>query len=102
MAMGSGALFSYYFGRKEEARMKSCMRLSFLLIGGVTVALNLLVMAFCCPVSWGLRTAACFWLRFLVSGLFSFYQSFIITAPTAVCNRHFRFRKPLHPSGNLL
>jgi putative MATE family efflux protein len=56
MAMGSGALFSYYFGRKEEARMKSCMRLSFLLIGGVTVALNLLVMAFCRPILRLLRT----------------------------------------------
>ncbi len=56
MAMGSGALFSYYFGRKEEARMKSTMRLSFLLIGGVTVALNLLVMAFCRPILRLLRT----------------------------------------------
>ncbi|MCI9336761.1 MAG: MATE family efflux transporter [Lachnospiraceae bacterium] len=56
MAMGSGALFSYYFGRKEEARMKSCMRLSFLLIGGVTVALNLLVMAFCRPILRLLQT----------------------------------------------
>ena len=51
-----GALFSYYFGRKEEARMKSTMRLSFLLIGGVTVALNLLVMAFCRPILRLLRT----------------------------------------------
>ncbi len=56
MAMGSGALFSYYFGRKEEARMKSAMRLSFLLIGGTTVLLNLLVMAFCRPILRLLQT----------------------------------------------
>lgn len=36
--------------------MKSTMRLSFLLIGGVTVALNLLVMAFCRPILRLLRT----------------------------------------------
>ena len=56
MCMGSGALFSYYFGRKEEARMKSCMRLSFLLIGGATVLLNVLVMAFCHPILRLLQT----------------------------------------------
>ena len=56
MCMGSGALFSYYFGRKEEARMKSCMRLSFLLIGGATVLLNVLVMSFCHPILRLLQT----------------------------------------------
>lgn len=56
MCMGSGALFSYYFGRKEEARMKSCMRLSFLLIGGATMLLNVLVMAFCRPILRLLQT----------------------------------------------
>ncbi len=56
MCMGSGALFSYYFGRKEETRMKSCMRLSFLLIGGATMLLNVLVMAFCRPILRLLQT----------------------------------------------
>lgn len=56
MCMGSGALFSYYFGRKEEARMKNCMELSFLLIGGVTLLLNLTVMAFCRPILRLLQT----------------------------------------------
>ena len=46
MCMGSGALFSYYFGKKNEERMKSSMQLSFLLIGGITVLLNILVMLF--------------------------------------------------------
>lgn len=50
MCMGSGALLSYYYGKKEEGRMKSSMQLSFLLIGGVTVFLNLLVMVFCNPI----------------------------------------------------
>ena len=56
MCMGCGALFSYYFGRKEESRMKSAMRLSFLLIGGATVLLNLLVMALCRPILRLLQT----------------------------------------------
>lgn len=50
MCMGSGSLFSYYFGKKEEERMKRSMQLSFLLIGGVTVLLNLLVILLCSPI----------------------------------------------------
>lgn len=50
MCMGSGALFSYYFGRKEEQKMKDCMQLSFFVIGGVTMILNLLVMIFRRPI----------------------------------------------------
>lgn len=50
MCMGSGALFSYYFGKKEEKKMKDSIRLSFLVIGGVNVTLNLLVMALRRPI----------------------------------------------------
>ncbi|MCI9142370.1 MAG: oligosaccharide flippase family protein, partial [Lachnospiraceae bacterium] len=50
MCMGSGALFSYYFGKKETKKMKDCMQLSFLLIGGVTLLLNLLVMVLRRPI----------------------------------------------------
>lgn len=50
MCMGSGALFSYYYGRKEDGRMKDCMGLSFLLIGGTTLLLNAAVMLFCRPI----------------------------------------------------
>lgn len=50
MCMGSGALFSYYFGKKEDCKMKDCMQLSFLLIGGMTLILNLLVMIFRRPI----------------------------------------------------
>ncbi len=50
MCMGSGALFSYYFGKKEFEKMKSSLHQSFLLIGSVTVVLNILVMVFCDPM----------------------------------------------------
>ncbi len=50
MCMGSGALFSYYYGKKEEERMKGSMHMSFLLIGSVTAVLNLLAMGFCNPI----------------------------------------------------
>lgn len=50
MCMGSGALFSYYFGKKETKKMKDCIQLSFLLIGGVTLLLNLLVMVLRRPI----------------------------------------------------
>ncbi len=50
MCMGSGALFSYYFGKREEQKMKDRIRLSFLVIGGVTILLNVLVMAFRRPI----------------------------------------------------
>ena len=58
MCMGCGALFSYYFGRKEIGRMQSCMQLSFLLIGGAAVLLNLAVMLFSRPILRLLQTPA--------------------------------------------
>ena len=56
MCMGSGALFSYYFGKKEEQSMKNCMQLSFLLIGATTLLLNLAVMLLCTPILKLLQT----------------------------------------------
>ena len=50
MCMESGALFSYYFSKKEEGKMKDSIRLSFVVIGAVTVLLNLLVMALRRPI----------------------------------------------------
>lgn len=50
MCMGCGALSSFYFGKKEEGKMRESIHLSFLLIGSVTVILNLLVLVFCEPV----------------------------------------------------
>lgn len=50
LCMGSGAVFSYYFGRKEERRMKDSMRMAFLLTGGVAVGMNLLSLCFLEPI----------------------------------------------------
>ena len=40
LCMGSGAVFSVYFGRKDEKRLKNSMVASFLLIAGITVVIN--------------------------------------------------------------
>jgi len=40
LCMGSGALFSYYFGRGDRERMKSGMQLSFLFIGGLALLIS--------------------------------------------------------------
>lgn len=45
LCMGSGSVYSFYFGRKEEETMRNRMGISFLFIGAVTVFINLLVMA---------------------------------------------------------
>lgn len=45
LCMGSGAVFSVCFGRKEESRLKKSALSSFLLIGGTAVLMNVLVFA---------------------------------------------------------
>lgn len=50
MCMGSGALFSYYYGKKEKQKMRNSMQLSFLLIAGITIFLNVVVFVFCRPI----------------------------------------------------
>lgn len=40
LCMGSGALFSYYFGKGDRESMKSCMRISFLFIGGLALLIS--------------------------------------------------------------
>lgn len=45
LCMGSGSVYSFYFGRREEETMRNRMGISFLFIGAVTVFINLLVMA---------------------------------------------------------
>lgn len=42
LCMGSGAVCSIHFGGKEEGRLKSCIFVSFILIAGVAVVMNLL------------------------------------------------------------
>ena len=43
LCMGSGTVFSMYFGKKQPERMKRSMYVSFFFIGAVTVVMNLLV-----------------------------------------------------------
>lgn len=45
LCMGSGAVFSVYFGKKEFIQMKRSMQVSFLFVAAVTVVLNVLVFA---------------------------------------------------------
>lgn len=40
LCMGSGSIFSFYFGKKEYKKMESCMRASFVMIGSLTVVVT--------------------------------------------------------------
>lgn len=50
LCMGSGAVFSVYFGKKEVLQMKKCMLASFLFVAMVTVLLTMLVFALIDPI----------------------------------------------------
>ena len=54
--MGSGASFSYYFGKKDNFRLKNTMFLSFILIGVIALVLNGLVMFYLEEILVFLRT----------------------------------------------
>ncbi len=56
MCMGCGALFSYYFGKKEVQKMEKSMHLSFILIGTITILLNIVVILLCNPILSVLQT----------------------------------------------
>ena len=43
MCMGSGAVFSIRYGERDLPKLKNSMALSFVMIAGFTVVLNLLV-----------------------------------------------------------
>lgn len=43
LCMGSGSVYSFYFGKRDEEKMKESMLTAFFLIGGVTVLMNLVV-----------------------------------------------------------
>lgn len=45
LCMGSGSVYSFYFGQREEETMRNRMGISFFFIGTVTILINLLVMA---------------------------------------------------------
>lgn len=50
MCMGSGTVFSFYFGKGDDRRMKEGMTASFLFITAVTIAMNILVFAAIDPI----------------------------------------------------
>ena len=50
LCMGSGAVFSVYFGKKEKQRMKDSIAAAFLFIFLVTVAMNAVIFAGLHPI----------------------------------------------------
>lgn len=50
LCMGSGSVYSFHFGRRDEAQVKNSMVIAFLFIAAVTVVINGLVFAFCDPI----------------------------------------------------
>lgn len=55
LCMGSGALFAYYYGSKNYSKMKNCMDTAFVFIGGISVALMILVRVALPFILWFLR-----------------------------------------------
>lgn len=58
LAMGSGTVFSIRFGQKDVKALRECVLASFVLLGIVTAALNILVYAGTDLIIWFLRTPA--------------------------------------------
>lgn len=50
LCMGSSAVFSFYFGKKEPEQMQSRVQVSFVLIGCISVVLNVLVLLLIDPI----------------------------------------------------
>lgn len=45
LCMGCGSVFSFYYGKKDEKKMKESMLTSFLFVGGISVVMNISVFA---------------------------------------------------------
>ena len=56
LAMGSGTVFSIRFGQKDKTALKEGVLASFVLLGVITVILNILVFAGVDWIIWFLRT----------------------------------------------
>lgn len=50
LCMGSGAVFSIYYGRKEEGKLKSSILASFLMITVITICINVIAFAGLHPI----------------------------------------------------
>lgn len=55
LCMGSGSVFSFYYGKKDEIHMRSSMQAAFVWIGMITVFLNLLVTVLLNPILYLLQ-----------------------------------------------
>lgn len=55
LAMGSGTVFSLYFGQKNETSLKESILASFTLLGAVTLFINILIYAGLDKIIWFLR-----------------------------------------------
>ena len=77
LSMGSGALFSIYRGKNDEAHLRAAIVHAFVLIMAVTAILNLLVYAFLNPILAFLQVPAEVWdgmrlyLLVIFAGLFA-------------------------------
>jgi len=69
LCMGSGALFSYYFGKGDRNKLKLCAQNSFVLIGVAALALSVAVQCLLHPILYVLRTPA---------ELYSMMQSYVV------------------------
>lgn len=50
LCMGSGSVYSFYFGKKDEQQMRNSMAVAFVLIGAVSLVMNVLVFAARMPI----------------------------------------------------
>lgn len=50
LCMGSGSVYSFYFGKKDERQMRNSMAVAFVLIGSVSLVMNVLVFAVRMPI----------------------------------------------------
>ncbi len=58
LCMGSGSVFSFYYGKKDLVKMQGCMKSAFLMVGGVTVAVDALAFLLVDPILRLLRIPA--------------------------------------------
>lgn len=56
LCMGSGAIFSYYYGREDRQKLLACTRTAFVMIGGIALGISILVQLLTDPVLKLLRT----------------------------------------------
>lgn len=61
LCMGSGAVFSYYIGKGDRQKVRSCAQTSFALIGILAVVISAAVQCFRQPILWLLRTPPRLW-----------------------------------------